>query len=157
MTNGPARATAAGGLLALLVAIGGCGSATAPVDTSPELIVTLSGLSPLQGYDTTISGQPAYVCHFRAEADATGGSPGEVATWGAAYYEYTLTSDGQTNSHTLPYADAFFSNTPTIPAGGNQTSAVTAWYTGPFSIHIGLDYSVPQAATDSATYTFRCL
>jgi hypothetical protein len=37
MTIGPARRTAAGGLPALLVAIGGCGSARAPFDSSPKL------------------------------------------------------------------------------------------------------------------------
>ena len=137
-----------------LLSIAACGSSS----TSPEqkLVVTLSGPATVQGRDTTESGAALYYCDFQLTAKASGGTAGEVATWGNSHYTYTQTSDGYTYTGSDP-APRYFDGDSEIETGTEETQGHIASWLGPFSLALVLYYSTLQGTSDSATYSFSCL
>jgi hypothetical protein len=130
-----------------------CGSSTAP---TPKLIVTVTSPSTVQGHDTTVSGQPAYVCYSNMVAKASGGKPGEVATWGGGHVNFVLTATGQRASNNFPAAAAYFYGDPDVPTGMQVDGEVNAGWAGPFSFSQTFYYSTPEENLDSAAYSFIC-
>jgi hypothetical protein len=143
----------------VLVALGAvvcaaCGSSTAP---TPKLVLTVSGPATVQGHDTTLNGQPVHLCLYALTATASGGKPGDVATWSGGHFTLTLTRTGRQSSQTISAADAYFDDNPEVAAGTEASGGGYAYWSGPFSLRNTFYYSTPQTTTDSATYAMSCL
>jgi hypothetical protein len=137
------------------VVVAACGSSsTAP--KPPALVLSVAGPGTVQGHDTTISGNASYVCYYRLTVTASGGSPGEVATWGGGHETFTLASNGQVSSKVIAAANAFFGGDLSVPAGTQVVGNDFSWWVGPFSHSLTFYYGTPQVAIDSATVSFSC-
>ena len=79
-------------VVATMIVIAACSSSTAP-----PLVVTLSGPSTVQGFDTTIDGAASYGCHYLLTAEASTGGVHEYITWQGGHYHY-VRQDGDTLS-----------------------------------------------------------
>jgi hypothetical protein len=141
-------------VLGAAIVAAACGSHTATAPT-PPLVVALTGPATVQGLDTTKSGQAFLYCDYQLTATASGGSAGEVATWGSATYTYVLASNGETYSNT-DQASAYFDGDPVVPGGSDVSQGHVAGWVGPFKMYLVLYYSTPQSSTDSALYNFSC-
>jgi hypothetical protein len=97
------------------------------------------------------------LCHYSMLATASGGTPGEVATWGSGHDVWTLASDGRISSNTFSASDAYFANNPEVPAGTEVSGYGYAYWDSPFTLAKTFYYSTPRSSNDSATYTFKCL
>jgi hypothetical protein len=125
------------------VVVAACSSSS----TAPKLqTLRLSVVGPgtVQGHDTTISGNASYVCYYRLTATASGGSPGDVATWGGGHATFTLASDGRVSSSVIATAAAFFAGNPSVAAGTEVSGNDYAWWSGPFSHSLTFYYGTPQ-------------
>lgn len=141
------------GVLGTLLVVAACGSNKA---TEPALVLTISGASTYQGDTETINGELRYVCHYTMVATASGGSPGEVATWGGGHYTLRLASDGAQTSNVITAADSYFLNVPDVPAGASQSGDGYSYWSGPFSSSHTFYYSTSTASNDSVTYQYTC-
>ena len=128
-----------------------CGSSTAP---TPKLTVTVTSPFTVQGHDTTVGGQVAYVCYGTMVAKASGGKPGEVATWGGGHANFVLTATGQTASNNFPAAAAYFYGNPDVPTGRQVDGEINAGWVGPFLFSQTFYYSTPEEKLDSAENSF---
>jgi hypothetical protein len=143
----------------LLVACSSSTTAPTPSSGTPPvngLVVHVSGLGVVQGHDTIIGGGAEYVCHYQLTAAATGGSAGQVATWGGGSERFTLASSGRMSNKAVAAADAFFGDQPVISTGTQVTGNDASWWVGPFSHSLTFYYSTPHTTTDSVTFSFRC-
>ena len=75
--------------------------------TTPAVVVSLSGPSTVQGFDTTIGGAASYGCHYLLTATAAGGGTHDYATWETGHYTLTR-QDGATFSGDLQNASNLF-------------------------------------------------
>jgi hypothetical protein len=110
----------------------------------------------VQGHDTAVGAQTDYVCYYELIATASGGSAGQVATWGSGHYTEVLTATGETFSGTIGVADAYFGYDPVVPAGTRVSGNDYGYWTGPYSLSLTFYYSTPETSEDSATYHFAC-
>jgi hypothetical protein len=130
-----------------------CGSSTAP---NPKLRITLTGPATYVGRDTTFGSMAFYSCVTRVTATASGGKPGQVATWATGHYTLTLASTGQRDSSSLQAASQYFGGSPILATGTQVSGTSLTYWSGPFSLSETFYYSTPQEQIDSATYSFAC-
>jgi hypothetical protein len=131
--------------------------ATACSTTEPTLVVSLTGPSTVQGFDTTINGSAAYGCHYVLTATVSGTGPGQFIAWGGGHYSY-LRQDGDTLSGQLDSAAHLFGGAPIQGAGTRIDQMQGNFWTLPFKFTEVVYYwhwTGPQK-TDSATYTYSC-
>jgi hypothetical protein len=135
-----------------------CGSHTAVAPT-PHLVVTLSGASIVKGYqDSTTNGTLGYTCPFHVTATATGGSPGEAASWLGGYFT-VLFPNGGVDEYTFPSPAQFDHGDSTIEAGAQAIlSPLPVGVTPPssFQLSLTLYYGTLQSPYDSAAFSFTC-
>jgi hypothetical protein len=133
----------------------GCGShsSTAP---NPKLIVTVTGPSVVQGHDSTISQVVYYVCYVPIIAAASGGEPGQVATWGGGHYTQQG-APGQIVSAPIAAVAPYFYGKPDVPTGTQVNGEIiSGWAAGSFSGSQTFYYSTPEEQIDSTTYSYAC-
>ena len=143
-------------LFVSVVLIAACGS---DKSTGPQLVLTLSGPSTVQGFQDTISAQPVYQCDFTLTATASGGSPGDAGTWTGGH-DIFLHQDGTSTAHVLQASDVadLVGASAEIP-GGTAVRGNDYFYTQtdrPFQLSMVFYYSTPEASIDSTTYHMAC-
>ncbi len=127
---------------------------------APGLQVALTGPATVQGFQSTDdTGRVVYRCNFRITATATGGSPGEAATWTGGHFTF-FHHDGTTSSSAVSVAkeETLLGGNTELPSGTLASGNDTFW-TGsdaPFRLNVAFYFSTPQTATDSATYNMMC-
>ena len=128
--------------------------------TGPQVLVTLSGPSTVQGFHTTNSGgAPVYECSFTLTATATGGNPGNIAYWTGGSDTF-VHFDGSTDQQTLTVADV--ENLMLAQGGvasGESLNASDYFYTGtnqPFQLTLVFNYAATGEHSRSATYSMSC-
>lgn len=128
---------------------------------APGLQVALTGPATVQGFQSTDdTGRVVYRCNFTLTATATGGSPGEVATWTGGHFMF-FHHDGTTSSSAVSVAneEALLGGNAGLPSGTSASGNDTFW-TGtdaPFRLNVVFYFSTPETATDSAVYNMTCL
>jgi hypothetical protein len=123
--------------------------------SAPKFQITLSGPTPLHGFETTESGDSVYQCDYQVTATATGGTAGEVATWTGGR-EFFQREDGRTSQSTITDAASYWGGNATISSGSTETGYNRAWWNEPFQTTIFFYYSTAQEALDSASFAFDC-
>jgi hypothetical protein len=139
-------------VLAATLLVAGCDSST-----TPALVVSLSGPSTVQGFDTTIAGVPSYGCRYLLTATAVGGGTHDYATWETGHYTYTR-EDGAVFSGDLQNASNLFGGQLVLGPGKSTSATQGNFWTAPFHFYEVLYYSRPNGAThaDSAIYNVLC-
>jgi len=125
--------------------------------TAPGLVVTLTGPSTVQGFDTTIGGAAAYGCHYLLTATAGAGGSHEYATWQGGHYSY-VRQDGDTLSGQYQGASGLFGGQEVLAAGASASAMQENVWTLPFQFSEVLYYSRATGANhaDSAMFSYSC-
>jgi hypothetical protein len=127
---------------------------------APGLQVALTGPAAVQGFQSTDdTGRVVYRCNFIITATATGGSPGDAATWSGGHFTF-FHQDGTTASSAISVAneEGLLGGNTELPSG-TSASGNDSFYTGsdaPFRLNVVFYFSTPQTAIDSAAYNMTC-
>jgi hypothetical protein len=127
---------------------------------APGLQVALTGPATVQGFQSTDdTGRVVYRCDFMITATATGGSPGDVATWTGGHFTF-FHQNGTTASSAIAVAneEGLLGGNTGLPSG-TSASGNDSFYTGsdaPFHLNVVFYFSTPHTTTDSAVYNMAC-
>jgi hypothetical protein len=137
--------------LSTLVALAACSS------TGPSLVVTLSGPSTVQGFDTTIAGVASYGCHYALTATTSAAGVHEFITWQTGHYTY-VRQDGATLSGDYQGAAGLFGGALVLGQGKSVSAVQGNFWTLPFEFSEVLYYSRATSSkhADSAQFSYSC-
>jgi hypothetical protein len=125
----------------------------------PQVLMTLTGPSSVQGFQTTYAGTPVYECSFELTSTVVGGNPGEIAYWTGGSLKF-VHYDGTIDYKTLTVAEV--ENLMEAQGGvasGQPFSVTDYFYTGtdhPFQLTIVFDYAASGNPSRPATYSMSC-
>jgi hypothetical protein len=148
-------------LLALVLALTGCGGDGPTEPPPPELFVlTISGsgrATPTLGEYP--SGATRYTCAIDMRAQATGGEAGDYAEWENAELRWERLTTGYTAVDEWGFTDLVdFWGSSQVRTGTTQRSQNWEfWWDAPFRISFTLRYWVSQTSEYRTAYhNFRC-